>query len=189
MRTRRRPIMDTKLHNIRDVSRSLIGPPLFAVILSLFMSPGMAQAQKSKAPDCLDTAQTQSEMNDCAGRIANRADRELNETYQSILKKYTSNAVFIDRLRKAQRAWVALRDAQMEMKFPPGQGGGTVDPMCMSLYKAGLTNARNKELQEWLKGAEEGDVCSGSVVQQQKSKRHPHIGKSGSGNPEHLSCT
>jgi hypothetical protein len=75
----------------------------------------------------------------------------------------------------------------MDMKFPPGQGGGTVDPMCMSFYQAGFTNARTKELQEWLKGTEDGDVCSGSVSQQQRSKRGACMSeKNGSDGQEHL---
>jgi uncharacterized protein YecT (DUF1311 family) len=134
------------------------------IILCLFVTAALVRAQKSaKAPDCLDTAQTQGELNECAGGKATQADRKLNQTYQAVLKKYADKTVFIDRLRKAQRAWVTFRDAQLEMKFPSGEAAGSVEPMCYSLYKAELTEKRSNELREWLKGIEEGDVCCGSI--------------------------
>ena len=129
----------------------------------LVTAPRLHAQSSSKHPDCLDTAQTQGELNECAGRKATQADRKLNQTYQAVLKKYADNTVFIDRLRKAQGAWVTFRDAQLEMKFPSGEAAGSVEPMCYSLYKAELTEKRNNELREWLKGIEEGDVCCGSI--------------------------
>jgi hypothetical protein len=35
--------------------------------------------------------------------------------------------------------------------------------MCYGVYKAQLTQRRTQELQEWLTGINEGDVCAGSV--------------------------
>ncbi|HEY2915399.1 MAG TPA: lysozyme inhibitor LprI family protein, partial [Candidatus Angelobacter sp.] len=89
--------------------------------------------------------------------------RELNATYQGILKKYADDPAFIGRLRTAQRAWLKFRDAQLQMKFPPSNQVGSVAPMCHALYKAELTQARTRELKIWLDGIEEGDVCAGSV--------------------------
>jgi uncharacterized protein YecT (DUF1311 family) len=123
----------------------------------------VAQNSSPKPPDCLDTAQTQSELNECAGGKATQADQKLNEAYQALLKKYADKAAFIARLLKAQRAWVTFRDAQLEMKFPPGEEAGSVEPMCYALYKAELTEQRSNELRQWLTGIEEGDVCCGSI--------------------------
>jgi uncharacterized protein YecT (DUF1311 family) len=148
----------------------MIRKSITIVVLScnLFASkPGRQQAVASTK--CFDKARTQSELNECAGADANAADRELNDLYQSILKKYADRSLFIKRLREAQRAWLKYRDAQIEMKFPTSEkesdetDHGSVYPMCYSSYKASLTAQRSKELHEWLAGIEEGDVCSGSV--------------------------
>ena len=138
---------------------------LFSIIVLclLVTAPRIGAQKSSKPPDCLDSAQTQGELNDCAGGKATQADQKLNQTYQAVLKKYADKAVFIDRLRKAQRAWVTFRDAQLEMKFPPGEAAGSVEPMCYSLYKAELTEQRSNELRQWLTGIGEGDVCCGSI--------------------------
>ena len=102
-------------------------------------------------------------MNDSAGSESAKAERELNATYQGILRKYADNPAFIGRLRTAQGAWVKFRDAQLQMKFPPSTQAGSVAPMCYASYKADLTQARTRELKVWLDGIEEGDVCAGSV--------------------------
>lgn len=138
---------------------------LFSIVaLCLLVTAPRIGAQKpSTPPDCLDTAQTQGELNDCAGGKARQADQKLNQTYQAVLKKYADKAEFIDHLRKAQRAWLTFRDAQLEMKFPPGEESGSVEPMCYALYKADLTEQRSNELKQWLTGVEEGDVCCGSI--------------------------
>lgn len=133
------------------------------VLCLLLTAPRLGAQKSSNPPDCLDTAQTQGELNECASGKATQADRKLNQTYKAVLKKYADKGVFIDRLRKAQRAWVTLRDAQLEMKYPHGEEAGSVEPMCYALYKAELTEQRSKELRQWLKGIEEGDVCCGSI--------------------------
>ena len=128
-----------------------------------------AQTRPAQSEPCYDTARTQSELNRCADNDFARADRELNMTYQRILKKYAKDALFLQRLREAQRAWVAFRDAEMQMKYPSTNAQevtarfGSVYPMCLASYKAELTEQRTKRLSVWLSGIEEGDVCSGSV--------------------------
>jgi uncharacterized protein YecT (DUF1311 family) len=130
--------------------------------------PGGAQ-KHSTTEKCYDTAQTQTELNECAGNSLVKADHELNRTYQQILKKYAKDTLFLQRLKRAQRAWMTFRDAELQMKFPSSSVTdiktryGSVYPMCYANFKAELTERRNKELSVWLKGIEEGDVCSGSV--------------------------
>jgi uncharacterized protein YecT (DUF1311 family) len=140
-----------------------------AVLLVMFLcllltAPGAwAQKQEKKTPRCLDTAQTQRDLNDSSGKESANAERELNATYQGILKKYADDPAFIGRLRTAQRAWLRFRDAQLQMRFPPSNQPGSVAPMCYASYKAELTQARARELKVWLDGIEEGDVCAGSI--------------------------
>jgi len=109
--------------------------------------------------------QTQSELNEEADRDYQKADRELIDVYQKILKEYKEDSVFIKSFKNAQRLWIQLRDAEMLAKYPETENRyyGSVQPMCWSLYKTELTNDRIKKLQVWVEGVEEGDVCAGSV--------------------------
>lgn len=138
-----------------------------AVLLVMFLlltAPGSwAQKREKKAPKCLDTIQTQQDMNDSAGSKSAKAERELNATYHGILKKYADDPAFIGHLRTAQRAWLKFRDAQLEMRFPPSDLAGSVQPMCYASYETELTQARTRELKVWLDGIEEGDVCAGTI--------------------------
>jgi uncharacterized protein YecT (DUF1311 family) len=56
-------------------------------------------------------AQTQAEMNAVARSDFARADADLNKTYQSVLAKLRDTETR-QKLRKAQRVWVASRDAE-----------------------------------------------------------------------------
>lgn len=109
--------------------------------------------------DCFDTAKTQLEMNACAAEKYKQADAELNRVYKAVLEKYKDDKVVIDKLRAAQRAWIAYRDAEVEAKFPPRAGEGSAVQMCIPLFQAQLTEERIKALREWLDGGEEGDIC------------------------------
>ena len=94
-----------------------------------------------------------------------KADKELNQVYGNILKEYKKDTVFIKSLKKSQKLWIQLRDAEMKVKFPDRERGyyGSVLPMCWSLYKTELTIRRANELKVWINGVEEGDVCAGTV--------------------------
>ena len=117
----------------------------------------------------LCSAQTQGEINQGTKIIYQNSEKELNATYQKIIKEYSADIIFIKNLRIAQRLWIQFRDAEMKMKFPDRAAGyyGSAQPLCWFNYKTSLTNERIKTLQIWLKGIEEGDVCSGSVKRKQ----------------------
>jgi len=118
---------------------------------------------------CISTnfgfAQTQVKMNTEAGNSFLKVDKELNSTYNEILKEYKSDTVFIKNLKTAQNIWIKFRDAEMEMKYPDREPGyyGSIQPVCRYSYLEELTKKRTKELKVWLTGIEEGDCCSGSV--------------------------
>jgi uncharacterized protein YecT (DUF1311 family) len=136
---------------------------ILTCVCACLLLPLAARAQK---PDCFDKAQTQLDLNDCAGEQFAAADAELNRVYKAILEKYKGDALFIEKLRVVQRAWLAYRDAEMDAKYPHSNEDryyGSIFPMCDNVYRAQLTQERIKKLREWLDGAEEGDACSGSV--------------------------
>lgn len=115
---------------------------------------------------CNAPAQTQAEMNDGACAKYKKADAEMNAVYLQVLNKYKSQTAFVSKFKAAQRAWVAFRDAHLESLYPEPnklQAYGSVNPVCRCGVLTELTAERTKQLKQWLNGAEEGDVCSGSV--------------------------
>lgn len=123
---------------------------------------------------CLETAMmTQLEMNQCGEVGYNEADTELNTIYKKIKEIYREDRVFLEKLKKAQLAWIKLRDADLDLQYPHAdepQYYGSVFPMCAADYKAQLTRQRTEFLRQWLTGVEEGDVCGGSKMPQWRLK-------------------
>jgi uncharacterized protein YecT (DUF1311 family) len=107
------------------------------------------------------SGQTQSELNEQAHQAFLEADKELNEVYNKIQRDFKADTTFIKNLKKAQKIWIQLRDAEMETKFPKRELGyyGSVFLMCWSLYKEELTKERIEKLKKWLMKKEEGYVC------------------------------
>lgn len=111
-------------------------------------------------------AQTQAEMNEMAHKSFQQADKELNKTYQQILKDYSTDTLFIKNLKAAQKIWVQFRDAEMKMKYPLYEKEFfSMKTVCWYSYMQQLTEARTITLKEWIKPTEDGDVCAGSVKQ------------------------
>lgn len=111
-------------------------------------------------------SQTQSETNQDACTSYKNADAEMNRLYRQVLNGYKSDAVFIRKLKLAQRAWVQFRDAHLESLYPKQDklsAYGSAHPMCRCLVLAELTDERTKALKKWVTGPEEGDVCAGSM--------------------------
>lgn len=109
-------------------------------------------------------AQTQADLNDDACEAYREADKKLNAIYQQLLEQHKEDANFTTKLRKAQRAWLAFRDAEMEAIYPADnkrEEYGSIYPMCSCLEQAALVNHRIEQLSSWLT-AKEGDVCRGS---------------------------
>lgn len=120
-------------------------------------------AAVSSSDNCLEHAQSQAAMDACAAQGLSAADKELNQVYQQVLKKYTANKVFIAKLKAAQKAWLAFRDAELAARFPEDKSQyGTAYPMCANNELEAMTRQRTEQLKQWLKGAQEGDVCAGS---------------------------
>jgi uncharacterized protein YecT (DUF1311 family) len=142
---------------------------VLALMLSSTAIAGTAPAAATSAPaasddKCMDNAQSQAAMNECASNSYGAADKELNQVYQQVLRKYAKDTVFLGKLKAAQKAWLAFRDAELAARFPDSDTThyGSVYPMCASSELESMTRKRTEELRAWLKGTEEGDVCAGS---------------------------
>ncbi|MEK7990961.1 MAG: lysozyme inhibitor LprI family protein [Thiotrichaceae bacterium] len=118
------------------------------------------------AMDCAEKATTQVEINRCAYDDYEKADVELNSVYREILATYSDDALFIKKLKAAQRAWMIFRDAHLEALYSEEDkrfAYGSIYPTCSNNDSTKLIKQRIIQLQQWLTGVSEGDVCSGSV--------------------------
>ncbi|HVZ05324.1 lysozyme inhibitor LprI family protein [Hyphomicrobium sp.] len=119
---------------------------LAAVFLTMaFVSPTLAE-------NC-QNARTTVEINECTGRIYKAADQRLNRAFQRAIARARdsdSNVLGVDysyeeALRKAQRAWIAFRDADCKQPPPPLSGSiATMEELDCLTQK---TLQRTKELE------------------------------------------
>ncbi len=91
-------------------------------------------------------AQSQQEMNREAEQQFEAADRELNRVYKAAETKLDAEGKA--KLRAAQRAWIAFRDAEAA-RVADGEGrGGSIFPMIYAGTRKRLTDERIKQLRE-----------------------------------------
>lgn len=123
---------------------------IFALLL-------MAGAPSDPGWNC-DEPQVQQEMNWCAGQEYKRADEALNAQWSetaAVLKRrdaerdaaHDQGAGFFETLLKAQRAWIAYRDAHC-MSEGFAFRGGSMEPLIVATCKASLTDMRTGQLKD-----------------------------------------
>ncbi len=132
-------------------------------ILSILSLPVISHSQE-EAIDC-KKASTQQEMNICAQRQAETADKKLNNTYQILQRRLAQdlrqgNTVQINyakqqyqKLINAQNAWIKFRDSSCEYERSVFEGG-SVAPMIYASCIAKLTDRRTSDLQEYIQQKE-----------------------------------
>ena len=108
------------------ISRVFLGS-LFLVVL-----PSVAVA---------DCDGPQSELNRCADQEYRKQDKRLNEVYKKLEKT--------PELIRAEKAWIAFRDAECEWAVAEYEGG-SITPMAHSYCLAGMTEERIKTLERAL---------------------------------------
>lgn len=105
------------------------------------------------ADECAN-ASTQSDLNACTATQYQAADKKLNETYQTAMKR--AEAPQRELLKKAQQAWITLRDADCAF-ISSGSEGGSVQPMIDNQCLHDKTVEREAYLASLLQ-CEEGDL-------------------------------
>jgi uncharacterized protein YecT (DUF1311 family) len=126
-------------------------PPMTRLALALVLFPWPAMAQD----DACATAITQQEMNACAYQEWEIADARLNDVYTAAMETVRQSDVLYppegdseeDRLRTAQRAWVAFRDANCDAAGF-AMRGGSAEPLLTYGCLRSMTEARISELQD-----------------------------------------
>ena len=120
-----------------------------------------------QAASCLEKADSQRQMNECSEIDLAQADAEVNRVIEAVRAAYKDQPEFLEKLDASQLAWIALRDANLELKYPlddKQHNYGSVYPMCASGYLTQLTLQRIEFLKQWLIGHGDGEVCGGSVM-------------------------
>jgi len=123
----------------------------------------LSQQKKKKNQEPCSNATTQGSLNACYCERAHKADVQLNDVYQQLLKTNARDTDFIEKLKISQRAWLAFREAQLEAIFSddtnPRVTYGSVFTMCQCIAQEELTTDRVKQLRRMLHSSE-GDVCA-----------------------------
>ena len=137
-----------------------IGVPLFMAVGSLTAqtpAPSSSRPAAAKTESCSQTANTQSDLNECAGKELRQAEARL----AALLKRLS-----IDVNSPEEKAWEAYRDAQLKALYPPVNNEqleyGSIYPMCLATLKKKLTESRIRDLK--MLTTSEGDGCAGYRV-------------------------
>ena len=100
-------------------------------------------------------SQTQTQMNAQAAKDYAKANTDLNNVYQQILKKYAKNTLFLKHMKEAELAWINFRDAEFRRAFPKFMNGqveyGTMFSLERSTFLQELTEQRTITLKKILK--------------------------------------
>lgn len=135
--------------------------PASVVVAGFLAFASLAQAQDEPEVDC-ENAMTQSDMNICANKDYEAADKELNAVYKTTMTAMQTtdkelgeidlNYVgAVEALKKAQRAWIGYRDGQCDLAGFQARGG-SMEPMLVSGCLADLTKKRTAELKSLTEG-------------------------------------
>jgi uncharacterized protein YecT (DUF1311 family) len=92
---------------------------VWAVLLSAFVGPVASAKDRTPCDDPI----TIREAGACAETKLAEADAELNRMYAALLAKERGNPAFVEKLRKAQLAWIAFRDAELEAMYACAEDG------------------------------------------------------------------
>lgn len=112
------------------------------LILALLLSSISIAGQKPKDDPC-PNAQTQLEMNQCAGNAYKAADGELNNVYRKLVAMLDAEEKA--QLKSVQTAWLKYRDAHCEFVGDQYKGG-SIRPMIYAFCLADVTRNRTTEL-------------------------------------------
>lgn len=121
-------------------------PRMFLLLLFLLFA-GSVFGQGTKKAPCSD-ADTQAEMNICAGKEYRTADAALNQTYQKLLAML--DAAEKTQLKEVETVWIKYRDANCDFVADQYKGG-SIRPMILGLCLADVTRNRTAELRTQIK--------------------------------------
>jgi uncharacterized protein YecT (DUF1311 family) len=104
--------------------------------------------QKKESDDPCPGAQSQAEMNQCAGKAYKAADAELNQVYQKLVAMLDEEEKV--QLKTVETAWLKYRDANCEFVADQYKGG-SIRPMIHAFCLADMTKNRTTEIRNQIK--------------------------------------
>lgn len=137
----------------------------FSVVIALaaLMPLRASAAGKSDDPfkdtDC-KKAQVQIELDYCAGKDFDDADKKLNAIYRRLMSGNDAKSQAL--LKAAEKKWTAYRDSECEFETADSEGG-SIHPMEGLICLVEKTKARIKELQAQSSCAEGDLTCNQPV--------------------------
>jgi len=93
-------------------------------------------------------AQSQNEMTQQAWAEFEKADKQLNDVYQKVLKSMEDD-IAKQKLIAVQKAWIKFRDAQAELDADSERGGSLANQV-MAESETVMTKARTEQLKKYL---------------------------------------
>jgi uncharacterized protein YecT (DUF1311 family) len=122
---------------------------IIALAAIVMLGAAAARAEEAQLYPVTDCGKftTQMDLNKCAMDNLKSADNALNSTYQALVAKQ-DNAASKQRLKAAQRAWIAFRDRECAFEVGPQVGGGTIWPTEFGGCMEGITARRIRELKQ-----------------------------------------
>jgi uncharacterized protein YecT (DUF1311 family) len=126
--------------------------PLIAIGAGLILIGSLLDAA---ALDC-DEAEDQASLNACASEAYRAADAKLNATYRQVTSRLADLPDFHAALTRAQRAWIAYRDAECAF-MTSAVAEASAYPMVADNCLEGITDARTEDLGGLLQ-CDEGDL-------------------------------
>ena len=92
-----------------------------------------------------------------------KIDDQLNTIYKNVMQIYKSDTLFIKKMKAAELAWIEFRDRHVEAMVALVGGDSKMAESMAINEKIILTQDRVYNLERWIEGTEEGDVCRGSI--------------------------
>ena len=128
---------------------------LIVSCMLVILISGTCGAQESKIYlACNSRAKTQYDLNACANDEARRVDEELNRIYKRVLSTAADDPVATAKIKSAETAWMAYRDAYLEAMYPANDKRaeyGSIFPMEIDLLGAKITRQQIDALRNLLK--------------------------------------
>ncbi len=121
-----------------------------AIALLITSLPAVPQ-DSAQYRACSEKAKAQTEINRCASDEAARVDTELNELYRKLLSQAASQEAAVEKIKAAERAWIAYRDAYVDAMYPAKNKQaeyGSIYPTEAALLRAKLTQRQVTALKE-----------------------------------------
>ena len=119
-----------------------------ALSIAILLFSSITFSQVKPKPDTCASAQSQAEMNICAGKEYKEADVVLNQVYRQLIAKLDDEEK--SQLKEAQTAWLKYRDSNCEFVADQYKGG-SIRPMIHGLCLAEMTRNRTSELKQQIK--------------------------------------